>query len=60
MTGLGVKPEIHDAICLIDFSVFTLGHYVNRKTIRYESISFNRIMADKSLRVKGRFTRCEL
>ena len=53
------------------FLAFILGHCVNFKTIRYESTTFNRIVADKSdharLRLHGalRFcpnlkgTRCE-
>ena len=36
------------------FLAFMLGYCVNFKTIRYESTTFNRIVADKSNRVRLR------
>ena len=47
-----IKLGLHDAICRTDSFVFTLGHCVNFKAMRYESTSFNRIVADKSHLVK--------
>ena len=46
-----LKLELHVAICLIDFLAIALGHYVNLKVLKYESASFNRIVADKSHRL---------
>ena len=39
-------------MCLTDFFVFTLGHCVNFRTMRYELTSFNRIVDDKLHRVR--------
>ena len=47
----GVKLGLHNAICLIGSLVFTSGHCVNFKAMRYESTSFNRIVGNKSHRV---------
>ena len=41
-----LKLWLHDAICLTDSFIFMLGR-VNFKAIRYESTSFNRIVANK-------------
>ena len=38
-----LKPGLHDAICLTDSFVFTQGHCLNWKTMRYQSASFNSI-----------------
>ena len=43
-----MNQPLHDAICLADSFVITLGHCVNFKVIRYERTSLNRIVGDKS------------
>ena len=50
-----VTLTLHDAICLTDSFVFTLGHCVDFKATRFELASFNRIVADKSYRVVSSF-----
>ena len=44
--------RLDDAICLTDSLILTLNDCVNFKAMRYESRSFNRIVADKSHHVK--------
>ena len=46
-----VRLQLHCAICRPDSFVLMLRYCVNLKAIRYESTSFNRIVADKSHRV---------
>ena len=46
-----VRLQLHVAIYSPDSFVFTLRYCANLKAIRYESTSFNRIVADKSHRV---------
>ena len=43
-----LKLRSHDAIDLTDSFVFTPGHCVNFRMMRYESTGFNRIIVDKS------------
>ena len=45
------KLQLHGAIYRPDFFVFMVRYCANLKAIRYESTSFNRIVADKSHRV---------
>ena len=46
-----VRLQLHGAIYRPDSFVFMLRYCKNLKAIRYESTSFNRIVADKSHRV---------
>ena len=46
-----IRLQLHGAIYRPDFFVLMLHHCVNLKAIRYESMSLNRIAADKSHRV---------
>ena len=46
-----LRLQSHGAIYLPDSFVLVLRYCVNLKAIRYESTSFNRIVADKSHRV---------
>ena len=46
-----LRLQLHGAIYRPDFFVFMLPYCANLKAIRYESTSFNRIVADKSHRV---------
>ena len=45
--SVGIKLELHGAICLTDSFVFKLGY----RAMKYESAMFNGIVADKSRRV---------
>ena len=45
---LPIRLQLHGAIYRPDSFVLMLRHYVNLKAIRYESMSLNRIAADKS------------
>ena len=42
---MNLKLGLHDTICLTDSFVFRIINCVNFKAMRYESISFNRIVA---------------
>ena len=46
-----VRLHLHDAIYRSDSFVLMLRYCVNLKAIRYESMSLNRIVVDKSHRV---------
>ena len=46
-----VRLQLHGAIYRSDSFVFMLRYCANLKAIRYDSTSFNRIVADKSHRV---------
>ena len=46
-----LRLQLHCAIYRPDSFVLMLRYCVNLKAIRYESTSFNRIVADKSHRV---------
>ena len=46
-----LRLQLHGAIYLPDFFVLMLRYCANLKAIRYESMSLNRIVADKSHRV---------
>ena len=46
-----LRLQLHGAIYRPDSFVFMLRYCANLKAIRYESTSFNRIVADKSHRV---------
>ena len=46
-----LRLQLHGAIYRPDSSVLMLRYCANLKAIRYESTSFNRIVADKSHRV---------
>ena len=46
-----LKLQLHRAIYRTDSFVLMLRYCANLKVIRYESTSFNRIVADKSHRV---------
>ena len=46
-----VRLQLHSAIYRPDSFVLMLRYCANLKAIRYESTSFNRIVADKSHRV---------
>ena len=46
-----LRLQLHGAIYLPDSFVLMLRYCANLKAIRYESTSFNRIVADKSHRV---------
>ena len=46
-----IRLQLHCAIYLPDSFALMLRYCVNLKAIRYESTSFNRIVADKSHRV---------
>ena len=46
-----LRLQLHDAIYGPDSFVFMLRYCANLKAIRYETTSFNRIVADKSHRV---------
>ena len=48
---IDVRLQLHCAIYRPDSFVFMLRYCANLKAIRYESTSFNRIVADKSHRV---------
>ena len=47
-----IKLGLHDKICLTNSFVFTPGHCMNFKEMRYESESLNRVLADKSLWIR--------
>ena len=49
--SLFVRLQLHGAIYRPDSVVMVLRYCANLKTIRYESTSLNRIIADKSHRV---------
>ena len=49
--SVSVRLQLHGAIYRPDSFVFMLRYCTNLKAIRYESTSFNRIVADKSHRV---------
>ena len=51
ITKTNVRLQLHGAIYRPDSFVLMLRYCVNLKAIRYESTSFNRIVADKSHRV---------
>ena len=51
MLNKDVRLQLHFAIYRPDSFVLMLRYCVNLKAIRYESTSFNRIVADKSHRV---------
>ena len=42
------RLQLHGAICRADYFVLMLRYCANLRAIRYESTSFNRIVADKS------------
>ena len=42
-----IRPQLHEAIYHPDSFVLTLRYCMNLKAIRYKSMSFNRITADK-------------
>ena len=46
-----VKLGIDDAICQNGSFVFTIGNGVNLNAMRYESVSLNGVVADRSYRV---------
>ena len=46
-----IRLQLHGAIYCPDSLVFVLRYCANLKAIRYESISLNRIVPDKSHRV---------
>ena len=46
-----LRLQLHGGIYRPDSFVFMLRYCANLKAIRYESMSFNRIVADKSHRV---------
>ena len=46
-----LRLQLHDTIYRADSFVLKLRYCANLKAIRYESTSFNRIVADKSHRV---------
>ena len=46
-----LRLQLHGAIYRPNSFVLMLRYYANLKVIRYESTSFNRIVADKSHRV---------
>ena len=46
-----IRLQLHSAIYRPDSFVLMLHYCTNLKAIRYESTSFNRIIADKSHRV---------
>ena len=48
---LSLRLQLHGAIYRPDSFVLMLRYCANLKAIRYESTSFNRIVADKSHRV---------
>ena len=47
-TGNSLRPQLHGAIYRPDSFVLMIRYCANLKTIRYESTSLNRIVADKS------------
>ena len=51
IVALILRLQLHGAIYRPDSFVLMLRYYANLKAIRYESTSFNRIVADKSHRV---------
>ena len=46
--GVHIRLQLHGAIYRPDSFVFILRYCANLKAIRYESTSFNRIVAEKS------------
>ena len=46
-----LRLQLHGAIYRPDSFVLMISYFANLKTIRYESTSLNRIVADKSHRV---------